>query len=513
MADSVTELQLTDYLDIVGRRKWIIIALIAVLLAAAIAMSALQTPQYRASARVRVDLGSSNPLDGTTNVSSNVRSRNLQNEVEFANSDRVATRAAMDFGDAIGASVAASTNSDTLSFTAVDADPERAATVANTFANAYVAESSLASGERFLAAVSVINDRLAEISTERLDLERELLNTTDTSSVQIQIDSLDAEEIRLRAQLNQIDVSSQLNNSAAVSILNAASAPGSPFAPSWVRNIGLALVAGAILGAGVALLLETLDDTILDKRDLERATDGVPVIGVIPPPLKSRFSKRERRLVTSRTGAFTEAFRSLRSAIELGQAAGTEIRSILVTSANPSEGKSTVASHLAVAFARSGANVLVIDADMHNPTQHELFGIGNDNGLAEHLSSVGNAEIITEQASGEGLVSVIPAGSSGSPPAELLRSVPAQEFIEKLSYAYDLLIIDSPPLRPVADTLPLVRIADATLLVSMRGQTNAAELDQAMELLARAQARPLGAVLNGADESTSGYGYGYGSNK
>jgi|GEM_PF-3900598 len=309
MADSVAELQLTDYLDIVGRRKWVIVALVAILLAAAIAMSALQTPQYRASARVRVDLGSSNPLDDTTNVSSSVRSRNLQNEVEFANSDRVATRASTDFGEVIRASVAASANSDTLSFTAVDADPEQAAEVANTFANAYVTESSSASGERFLAAVSVINDRLAAISTERLALEQALLNTTDTSGVQIQIGSLDAEETRLRAQLNQIDVSSQLNNSASVSILNAADAPVSPFAPSWVRNIGLALVAGAILGAGVALLLETLDDTILDKRDLERATDGVPVIGVIPPPHKSRFAKRERRLVTSRTGAFTESRR------------------------------------------------------------------------------------------------------------------------------------------------------------------------------------------------------------
>ncbi len=512
MADSVAELQLTDYVDIVGRRKWIIASLAALLLIAAIVLSALQTPQYRAEARVRVESGSSNPLE-EQNVSSNVRSRNLQNEVEFANSDRVADRAADDFGDTIGSSIAASSNSDTLTFTAVSDDADEAARIANTFANAYVSERSLFSGEQFLAAVNVINERLAGISSERLDLERELLTTSDESSVQIQIGSLDAEETRLRAQLNQIDVVSQLNNSAAVSILNAATPPSSAFAPSWVRNIGLAIVAGLILGAGVALLLETLDDTILNKRDLEAATDGTPVLAVIPPPLKSRFGKnKDRRLVTSRTGAFTEAFRTLRSAIELGQAAGTEIRSILVTSANASEGKSTVAAHLAVAFARSGANVLIVDADMHNPTQHQLFGIGNDNGLAEQLSNIGSAEIITEQASGEGLVSVIPAGTSASPPAELLRSVPAQEFLEKLSYAYDLVIIDSPPLRPVSDTLPLARIADATLLVSMRGQTNAAELDQAMELLARAQSRPLGAVLSGADESESGYGYGYGSN-
>ena len=181
-----------------------------------------------------------------------------------------------------------------------------------------------------------------------------------------------------------------------------------------------------------------------------------------------------------------------------------------MTSANPAEGKSTVAAHLALSFARAGANVLVIDADMHNPTQHEMFGVPNVNGLAEHLANIGEAEIVTEQGSGEGLVSIIPAGTSASPPAELLSSMAAHEFIQKLSYAYDLVIVDSPPLRPVADTLPLARIVDGTLLVGMRGQTNAKEVDQAMELMARAQARPLGAVLNGADEADGGYGYGYG---
>lgn len=511
MADSVAELQLTDYLDIVRRRKWIIALLALALLAAAIILSALQTPQYRAEARVQVDLSSTNGID-EQNVAANVRSRNLENEVEFANSDRVADRAAEEFGEEIFVNIAASSNSDTLSFTAVSQDPEVASLIANTFASAYVSESSAAAGERFSSAINVINNRLVEITSRRVELEDELQSATNEQSILIQIAALDTEESELRSRLNEIEITSQLGGGATVSILNAATAPQSPFAPNWIRNIGLAVVAGLILGAGVALLLETLDDTILNKRDLEHATDGTPVLAVIPPPLKSRFGKKkDRRLVTSRTGAFTEAFRTLRSAIELGQAAGSEIRSILVTSANPSEGKSTVASHLAVAFARSGSNVLIVDADMHNPTQHQLFGISNENGLAEQLSNIGVAEIITEQASGEGLVSVIPAGSSASPPAELLRSVTAHEFLQKLSYAYDLVIVDSPPLRPVSDTLPLARMADATLLVSMRGQTNAAELAQAMELLARAQTRPFGAVLSGADEAESGYGYGYGS--
>ncbi len=513
MADSsVGELQLADYLDIVNRRKTTIIAFVLATLVLAIILSALQTPQFRASARVRVEVGSTDTLDDQSNTSTSVRSRNLQNEVEFANSDRVAQAAADAFGSEISAVIAASNDSDTLTFTVVDDDPDTAANIANVFADAYVTERSDSASERFTDASVVISDRLLAISNERSALVNSLANGADTSSIDNQLIALDAEEAGLRSQLGQIDVIGQLNSSTSVSVLNAAEAPGGAFSPSWVRNIGLALIAGLVLGMGVALVRESLDNTILSKRSLEKAMDGQPILGVIPPPSRSRFgSKSERRLVTSRTGAFTEAYRSLHSSIELGQAAGTEIRSILVTSPNASEGKSTVASHLAIAFARSGSSVVVIDADMHNPTQHQLFGVPNQNGLADQLSNVGNAEIVTEQASGEGLLSVIPAGTSALPPAELLRSVPAQEFIEKLSYAYDLVIIDSPPLRPVVDTMPLARVADATLLVSMRGQTNASEVEEAIELLARAQTRPLGGVLNGADDNQTGYGYGYGS--
>lgn len=515
MASSDSELHLSDYLDIVGRRKWIILALILLALGAATAVSALQTPKYRAEARVRVETSNStNILDAGNNLSSNVRGRNLQNEVEFARSDRVTLRATEIATGLSTVTIGAASDSDTLTFTAVSTDAQEAALASNTVADAYVVERSLAAGERFIAAVNVINERLASISTSRLQLETEVLSAADASSIQIQIDSLTSEEVRLRAQLNEIDVLSQLENGASVAVLNAASSPESPFAPSWARNIALAIIAGAILGFGAALILETLNDTILTKRDLESAADGVAVLGLVPAPEKSRFGARsERKLITSRTGAFTEAFRALRSAIELGQATGSEIRSILVTSANAAEGKSTVAAHLAVSFARSGASVLIIDADMHNPTQHQFFGIMNKNGLADELSHIGNAEIIMEQTSGEGLLSIIPAGVSASSPAELLRSLEAQEFMQKLSYVYDLVIIDSPPLRPVADTLPIARIADATLLVSMRGMTNAAEVREAIELLAQAKTRPLGAVLNGAEDADSGYGYNYGKSR
>lgn len=508
MADPVTELHLRDYLDIARRRRWLVAFVILGALAVAIVLSALQTPKYRAEARVRVEPVSS---DGETpTISGSARDRNLQNEVDFARSDRVRSRAFDILGDpAARFSVNTSSGSDTLIFRADSVEPATAALIANTFADAYVAERSEFSIEQFFEREAIINDRLTEIEIERSELQARLDLTPDDRTLQSQIASLDGEEVRRRASLTDLSILLQVSQSSAtVAILNAAVPPRSPFEPSWPRNIALALVAGSILGVGAALLRETLDDTILSKRDIENAADGAPVVGVIPPPTKTR-RKLEWQLVTSRTGAFTEGFRTLRSAIELGQATGGDLNSLLVTSANAAEGKSTVVAHLAISLARAGDNVLVIDADMHNPTQHIFFGVPNEHGLAEHLSNTSEAEIVVETVTGDALVSLIPAGTSTSPPAELLSSLMAQEFILKLSAAYDIVLIDSPPLRPVSDTLPLARIADTTLVVAMQGKTTQRELEQALQLLDRAQVVPFGIVLSGANQSDVGYGYGY----
>ena len=139
MADSVTELQLNDYLDIVRRRRLLIALVALVAIGAAVAASALQTPQFRAEARVAVDNSAgSGLLADDANLSSNVRDRNLNNEVEFAQSDRVSDRAADTFGSPVSANISASGSSDILSFTVVNTDPNVAAEIANTFADAYV---------------------------------------------------------------------------------------------------------------------------------------------------------------------------------------------------------------------------------------------------------------------------------------------------------------------------------------------------------------------------------------
>jgi len=507
MTHPVADIQFRDYIGIAKRRKFIIGAILLLVVGAAVLVSALETPTYKATARVRVGATSTNVLERNANLSANVRDRTLQNEIDFARSDRVNDAASITLERPIDVSVSSASGSDTLIFSVVDTDADRAAQIANIFANAYVTERSLTSDEGYLNATTVISERLAKIGSERNELLTRLA-TNEDANLQIQLTALESEETRLRSQLNETDILRQISEGAAVSVLNTAEAPDAPFAPSWPRNIGLALITALFLSIGAALLIETLDDTIVSRRDLERATDGAQVLAVVPKPWLTRRDKKNVRLITTRTGPFTEAFRSLRSAIELGQASDDSIRSILVTSANASEGKSVLTAHLAISFARSGANVLVIDADMHNPTQHKLFDVSNKNGLADYLANIGEAETVIERASGEGLLSLIPAGISASPPAELLSSDAVRELFDKLSYAFDLVIIDSPPLLPVADTPPLARMTDATILVAMRGTSRDRDVKQATDLLASTQTRPFGVVLNGVDDSEGGYGYG-----
>lgn len=501
-SNEIRILSLRDYVAIFRSRALWIAAATLLVLAIAIALSALSTPLYRAEARVRVEPVASSLVSDSSGVSSNIRDRNLQNEVDFAESDRVALRAQADFGAEIEADVSPAGASDKLIFTAVDEDPGRAAEITNTWAEAFVSERSAASGERYLNSLNVIDTRLSEIATERIDLEAQLASAgdgTDTAAIDSQLAALDRAESGLREQLNDIDVLIELNQSGTVSILNEATTPESPFSPNWPLNIALGLIAGGLLGAALALALEALDDTIRKPDELRVALDGSPVLANVPPMRTGKGDETE-------SSAFREAFRALQLGIEFSKTEGNPLKTVLVTSPNASEGKSTVVANLAIAHARSGSSVLIIDADMHNPSQSRFFNVPEGNGLAEQLEGDERGEIFLAQHFDVGRIAVMPAGTAKVPPSQLLSSVTKLAFIEQLVDTYDIIIIDSPPLLPVADTRTLARVADAVIFVAMAGKTTSSEVEDAMTQLEHVRVTPLGGVLSGYE---LGEGYYY----
>ena len=499
-ASDIGELSLSDYVSIFRAHRLIILAAVAATLAVAILLSAFATPLYRAEARVRVDATSTELVNDGTGVATSIRDRNLQNEVDFAGSDRVVDLALDQLGeDELGADVSPSSSSDRLIFTAVDPDPDRAAEIANVWSEAFVAERAAADSERFNTSLEVIDARLAEIADERSILEA---STEDEGEIAGQLAALDRAEEGLREQLNDIDVLIELNQGGAVSVLNAATAPDAPFAPSWPRNIGLGIVAGLVLGLGLALVRESLDDTIHTPDDLRRALDGIPTLASVPNNRKGRID----------SPGFTEAIRTLQLGIEFSKTQHTRVKSVLVTSANPSEGKSTIAAHLAKTYARSGSSVLLVDADMHNPTQADTFDLPNSPGLAEHIEGRDKARVIRIDPGDKSLnLAILTAGSPSKPPSQTLSSLDTVHLLSLLTDAYDMVIIDSPPLLPVADSRSLARYADATIVVARNDETTAKEIAEAAELLDQVGVSPLGGVLNGYDQPHNSY-YGSATN-
>ncbi|TGE39725.1 polysaccharide biosynthesis tyrosine autokinase [Desulfosporosinus fructosivorans] len=203
----------------------------------------------------------------------------------------------------------------------------------------------------------------------------------------------------------------------------------------------------------------------------------------------------------------SEAFRTLRTNVQF-TSVDSETKKIMVTSAGPREGKSSTVANLAVSMAQAGKSVLVIDADLRNPTQHKLFGLDNWEGLSVALVQDYDYQQYIRETAVPG-VSVITGGPIPPNPAELVGSHRMKRLIEGVSEQYDVVLIDTPPIVAVTDAAILAQEVDGVILVLASGEVNKDFAQRAKELLDKVGAKILGAVLNKADMKTSEYYYYY----
>ncbi len=285
-------------------------------------------------------------------------------------------------------------------------------------------------------------------------------------------------------------------------VIEEAIVPGSPVRPNKPQNIMFAGLLGVFLGLCLALLQELLDDRINSPEEAERVL-RLPNLGHVP-----LVEEEGLRLIRdiSTFSPLMESYRSLRTNINFA-AVGTTLRSIVVTSSVPAEGKSTTAANLAMAMALDGKRVIIVDADLRRPSLHKLFRQESSPGLTDIL--VGTHEISEVMRScGVENVSVIAAGSPPPNPAELLGSARMVELIAQLESLADIVLFDSPPTLAVADSVVLAARTNGVLLVIGYGETKKTNSRQAVERLQRANARVLGTVLNRVEGTSSGYYYG-----
>jgi capsular exopolysaccharide synthesis family protein len=284
--------------------------------------------------------------------------------------------------------------------------------------------------------------------------------------------------------------------------------PSSPVSPQPVRNIGLALVLGLLLGFGLAVLREVLDNSVKRIEDVP-ALGETPVLGAMAydqdvqsHPLISALSPHAPR---------AEAYRVLRTNLSFIDVDHSS-KAFVVTSSVPNEGKSTVAVNAAIAVANAGQRVLLIDGDMRRPQVAQLLGLEARVGLTTVLVGSADHTDVVQHHAPSGLA-VLAAGPIPPNPAELLQSKAMRDLLAKLRNDYDVIVIDSPPLLPVTDAALLAAETDGAVLVVRHGKTTKDQVANAVDRLESVESTPLGIVFNMIPTRRGakyGYGYGYG---
>ncbi len=394
-------------------------------------------------------------------------------------------------------SASAAPGSVLLTITAQDGDPARAAALANAVSEELIATSAAGQGQQ----TEVLTPTNADLEATRGEI-------TDTQSEIAQLSSLSTPTPTQEATLETLQgrlatllstyatlLSSATNNGAnSVSVVQPAVTPGSPVSPHPLLTALLAAMVALLVVAGIASVKEVLNDTIADS-DQVLETIGLATIGTIirmkggnegPSMLATRGSPRSPA---------AEAYRTLRANVEFASL-DRPIKTLLVTSALPTEGKTVTAANLAVVFAQEGRRVLLVDADLRQPGAHAIFALPNMHGLTTLIGS-DDAQLETVvQATEQENLYLLSAGPLMPNPAEVLRSKRMQSVLTLLSADFDLLIFDSPSLEIVADSAVLSSLLDGTLLVVDAARSRRAPVRRAAETLAKARANMLGVVLN-----------------
>jgi succinoglycan biosynthesis transport protein ExoP len=288
-----------------------------------------------------------------------------------------------------------------------------------------------------------------------------------------------------------------------VAVIDRAQLPGSPYKPDFRLNLMKWLTFGLVGAALLIALFEVLDDTFKSPEEIEEQL-GLAVLGIIPMSLGNVLSD-----IDGPGNPVGEAFRSFRTALQFTTDQGAP-KTIAVTSAQPGEGKSTVSLALAANFAHLGMKVLLIDADLRNPSQHRNLKRNNGVGLANYLAGAATPGNIFQETDVERLY-LMSSGPLPPNPAELLAGAKMMSLLSMASEKVDVVIIDCPPVMGLADAPLLASMVSGTLLVLAAGNTRRGVVKGTLKRLHFARARMIGALMNKCDfRSNYGYGYAYG---
>ena len=388
-------------------------------------------------------------------------------------------------------------------------NPTLIAQVANTLPDVFIAQNR----EMQLGRVGELKTGLeTEIANTEADIARTQaslqgsLDDVQRSRLETSLAQYRTTLSTLSSNLNSIKLAeAQATNS--VVIAKPAEAPTTPIRPRTMTNVLLAGIVGAMIAVGAAFLIEYLDDTIKSPDDVTRIT-GLSTLGAIAR-LKEAGTQRQLVAWLQTKAPETEAYRTLRTNIQFSSV-DKPVRSMIVTSAGPSEGKSTTAANLAVVMAQTGQKVILVDTDLRRPVVHKTFGVPNNMGITTALLAGQDVDLAAYiQPTEIESLAVITSGPIPPNPSELLGSQRMGHVIAELAKIADLVIFDTPPVLVVTDATVLGRQVDGVLMVADAGGTREQALVQAVTEMRKTGANVLGVALNRLDSRSRGYYYYY----
>jgi polysaccharide biosynthesis transport protein len=505
---------LRDYLHVVRRRKWIILQAIVLVPAVAVFLSMRQQKLYESSAQVLLSYQNlASALTGVPESPTYVPAADIrQTQAELAMVPAVSERTARALGlpsrpaEVIRGetSVSASAGSDMLFVSTTDPDPALAPKIATEYARQYV---------NYRHELDTAELASARKSVQRRIDRMEASGSTNSALYRTLVDSAE----RLRAMESLETSNAQVVRDAQYAY---------KVAPRPLRNGILGFALGLILGIGFAFLREALDTRVRSAEEVGESL-GLPLVARLPePPRRLRREDRLTMLVEPNAN-HAEAFRMLRTNLDFVRI-DREVRTIMVTSAVENEGKSTTAANLAVALARAGQRVGLIDLDLRKPFLHRFFDLDPQPGLTqvalghttlrEALVSVPIVADPTRNpaldwngngaARVEGVLEVLPAGPIPPNVDEFLGSRVVADILGQMRSRVDVVIIDSTPLLVVGDAMTLTGSVDGLLVVARLNLVRRPMLRELHRVLEASPAQKLGFVITGAGSDEDYYGYG-----
>jgi succinoglycan biosynthesis transport protein ExoP len=498
------------YLVLLWHWAWLIVLVVIIAAGGTYIVSKLIPPVYQARTTVLIDMAPSNQSIDYSSVllSSQLTQTYAQMLTKTTILSEVATRLGLEKLDPKIITVKSVTNTQLINIFAESSDPKLATDIANTMVSVFADQVETLQSTRFSASEQSLQSQMTDIENKIKVANDQLTVTTDLTErgrLETTIANYNQTYASLLLSYEQVRLAEAQSYSNIVQI-EPATIPIEPVRPNIPLNLAIAVLFSAVLVVTLIISIDLLNDSVKTPEEIKEKL-GLPVLGVI-----SHYRHVDGVTIAESQplSPVAEAYRTLRTNLKYAVAgANKPLRSLMIISALPSEGKTDVVVNLGVVLAQNQQRVLLVDADLRRPSLHRRLGLDNLIGLCQIFVHPDLGIDYSFQPTRVNGLSIISSGDSPPNPSELLGSQSMESILEELKTNYDIVLIDTPPALAVTDAAAMLPFIDGVLLVVKPGSTHLAPLRRLIEQFNQFDTKLLGVVLNDINLRSSAYGFYY----